>query len=576
MTVGQLSLFAGALLALPFIVTPVARSADHAELVRSLQLAQAPTPDEEKKKREREQKGQEKGPPPAPKGQPQQAPQPKAPPTPPTPVPPAPKAAPPTAPPSPKGPPPSPPAEKKVLPPDKGQQPPEKKSLSPAVPPVTPPAAKAPTELPKGQSPDGKKEIPKHAVPGQPSPGNAPTALPKEAPPSPGVPPPPGVKSDIPKGAVAPPEGKKDLPKSVAPGQPTPGPDKAPTAIPKALPPATQGATPPTGAPPAPPAAAAAPPHLQRAPQAAAPAPRFDEVQKGRQERVEEGGRRTIIQEPGNRVIVKQDNRVIIQHDDGERFRRIRDAKTERRPDGVVETFYVRPDGFRVVTEVDVNGRLVRRYRRGPDGREFGIIDNRRFLRNTAIGIGVGAIGVAIALNLPPPTVTIPRERYIVDYERASDDDLYETLNAPPVDRLERSYSLEEVRYNYELRERMRRIDLDAITFAFGAFEVASDEYAKLDRLARAVLRVLGRNPDEVFLVEGHTDAVGSDVDNLSLSDRRAEAVAQILTETFGVPPENLVTQGYGKQYLKIDTPQAERANRRVAVRRITPLMSER
>jgi outer membrane protein OmpA-like peptidoglycan-associated protein len=319
-----------------------------------------------------------------------------------------------------------------------------------------------------------------------------------------------------------------------------------------------------------------APPHLQRAPQAAAPAPRFDQVQKERREHVEDGGRRTVIQEPGNRVIVKQDNRVIIQHDDAERFRRIRDARTERRPDGVVETFYVRPDGFRVVTEVDANGRLVRRYRRGPDGREFAIIDNRRFLRNAAIGIGVGAIGVAIALNLPPPTVTIPRERYIVDYERASDDDLYETLSAPPVDRLERSYSLEEVRYNYELRERMRRIDLDAITFAFGAFEVAPDEYPKLERLARVILRVLERNPDEVFLIEGHTDAVGSDVDNLSLSDRRAEAVAQILTETFGVPPENLVTQGYGKQYLKIDTPQPERANRRVAVRRITPLMSER
>jgi outer membrane protein OmpA-like peptidoglycan-associated protein len=275
-------------------------------------------------------------------------------------------------------------------------------------------------------------------------------------------------------------------------------------------------------------------------------------------------------------VIVKQDNRIIIQHDDGERFRRIRDARTERRADGVVETFYVRPDGFRVVTEVDANGRMVRRYRRGPDGREYGIIDNRRFLRNTAIGIGVGAIGVAIALNLPPPTVTIPRERYIVDYERASDDDLYETLSAPPVDRLERSYSLEEVRYNYELRERMRRIDLDAITFASGAFEVAPEEFPKLERLSRVILRVLERNPDEVFLVEGHTDAVGSDVDNLSLSDRRAEGVAQILTETFGVPPENLVTQGYGEQYLKINTPGPERANRRVAVRRITPLMSER
>ena len=38
------------------------------------------------------------------------------------------------------------------------------------------------------------------------------------------------------------------------------------------------------------------------------------------------------------------------------------------------------------------------------------------------------------------------------------------------------------------------------------------------------------RNPREVFLVEGHTDAVGSDVDNLSLSDRRAQSGAAVLT----------------------------------------------
>ena len=90
------------------------------------------------------------------------------------------------------------------------------------------------------------------------------------------------------------------------------------------------------------------------------------------------------------------------------------------------------------------------------------------------------------------------------------------------------------------------------------------------------MLRVLRNNPDEVFLIEGHTDAVGNDVDNLSLSDRRAEAVAGILSDTFGVPPENLVTQGYGKQFLEIETPAPERLNRRVAIRRITPLMSER
>src|SRR5262249_26107698 len=66
------------------------------------------------------------------------------------------------------------------------------------------------------------------------------------------------------------------------------------------------------------------------------------------------------------------------------------------------------------------------------------------------------------------------------------------------------------------------------------------------------------------------------DLDNLSLSDRRAEAVAGILSDTFGVPPENLVTQGDGKQFLKIDTQTAERLNRRGAIRRIPPLMSER
>jgi hypothetical protein len=32
----------------------------------------------------------------------------------------------------------------------------------------------------------------------------------------------------------------------------------------------------------------------------------------------------------------------------------------------------------------------------------------------------------------------------------------------------------------------------------------------------------------------------------------------------FGVPAENLTTQGYAEQYLKINTQEPERANRRV------------
>jgi outer membrane protein OmpA-like peptidoglycan-associated protein len=83
----------------------------------------------------------------------------------------------------------------------------------------------------------------------------------------------------------------------------------------------------------------------------------------------------------------------------------------------------------------------------------------------------------------------------------------------------------------------------------------------------------IARNPREMFLVEGHTDATGGAAFNLALSDRRAESVAVALTQYFGVAPQNMVIQGYGEEYLRIPTLSEERLNRRVAVRRITDLL---
>ncbi len=308
----------------------------------------------------------------------------------------------------------------------------------------------------------------------------------------------------------------------------------------------------------------------------AAPVTGLSDVQKGRTQRVEAGGKRTVIQETDNRVIVKQNNTTIIRHDETQRFaKNASSIRSSRRPDGTTQTVVLRPGGVQLFNIVDNNGRLVRRYRRDDRGREINIIDNRRFYRNAAF-IGVAGLGIgAIYLGLRPPEVHIPRERYIVDYDRASDDDIFEALSAPPVDRLERAYSLEEIRYNVELRDRMRRLDVDAVSFESGSWEVPSEQFPKLERLARMMLRIIDRNPGEVFLVEGHTDAVGSEVDNLTLSDRRAQAVAEILSGVFDVPPENIVTQGYGEQFLKIPTSGPERLNRRVAVRRVTPLLGD-
>jgi outer membrane protein OmpA-like peptidoglycan-associated protein len=173
---------------------------------------------------------------------------------------------------------------------------------------------------------------------------------------------------------------------------------------------------------------------------------------------------------------------------------------------------------------------------------------------------------------LPPPVIRIPRERYIVDMGRARPADIYGVFTAPPVEPLTERYTLDQVRFSAPLRDRMPRVDLD-VTFDTGSWQLAPEQVDKLSVIAEGLNKALQQNPREVFMVEGYTDATGADEDNLSLSDRRAEAVAVALTEQFKVPPENLVTQGYGEQYLKVDTQGPEEANRRVAVRRITPLI---
>ena len=62
-----------------------------------------------------------------------------------------------------------------------------------------------------------------------------------------------------------------------------------------------------------------------------------------------------------------------------------------------------------------------------------------------------------------------------------------------------------------------------------------------------AVVRVLLREPTLLRLeVQGHTDNVGSDKVNLTLSQERAEAVVSYLVAA-GVEPSRLVAKGYGE-----------------------------
>ena len=119
----------------------------------------------------------------------------------------------------------------------------------------------------------------------------------------------------------------------------------------------------------------------------------------------------------------------------------------------------------------------------------------------------------------------------------------------------------------------MRRVELTTITFDTDSATLGPDQLESLVQIGLAIEDILAVSPNEVFLIEGHTDAVGSDYYNLLLSDRRAEAIAVALSTYFQIPPENLVTQGYGERYLLVPTLAAERENRRGVIRLITPLL---
>src|SRR5271165_3605932 len=294
---------------------------------------------------------------------------------------------------------------------------------------------------------------------------------------------------------------------------------------------------------------------------------RFHAIASQRQQSVDRSGQ-TVIKEPGNRTILQANGHAFVHVDETVNFRLFGGSpQTVRAANGNMVSTFVRPGGFQLQVEVDGFGRPIRRVRVFPDGRRFVLFENRALAIGAAFAIG------AFIVSLPPVHYDIPPEQYIVDAGYASEDAVYAALEAGPVEPLDHGYSLDEILASYDLRQRMRSINIDSINFDFGSADLGPDQAVLLETVAAVIRDMTDQNPGEVFLIEGHTDAVGSDIDNLSLSDRRASAVADVLAQQFNVPRENLVTQGYGKQFLLVPTDEPERRNRRVVVRRITPLL---
>lgn len=95
---------------------------------------------------------------------------------------------------------------------------------------------------------------------------------------------------------------------------------------------------------------------------------------------------------------------------------------------------------------------------------------------------------------------------------------------------------------------------------------------AELSGAAESILRkaqeAIALFPRAAITVEGHTDSVGSDVSNQRLSDARASAVAQRLTETLALPAGRIQPVGYGESrpIASNDNDAGRRMNRRIDV----------
>lgn len=101
------------------------------------------------------------------------------------------------------------------------------------------------------------------------------------------------------------------------------------------------------------------------------------------------------------------------------------------------------------------------------------------------------------------------------------------------------------------------------ILFTTASSTLSSEARTNIQKMAE----ILQKYPDTDILVEGHTDSDGSDSYNQTLSERRAQAVADYVT-SLGVTASRFKTAGYGESQpvASNDTTTGKQANRRVEI----------
>lgn len=109
----------------------------------------------------------------------------------------------------------------------------------------------------------------------------------------------------------------------------------------------------------------------------------------------------------------------------------------------------------------------------------------------------------------------------------------------------------------------MPQLDLE-IYFDFNSADVDANSLPTLNALGEALSRDVLKN--STIVIGGHTDRKGTPEYNQPLSDRRAQAVARYLAETYKINSGRILATGYGFRKLKLPSQPFAESNRRVQI----------
>jgi OOP family OmpA-OmpF porin len=102
------------------------------------------------------------------------------------------------------------------------------------------------------------------------------------------------------------------------------------------------------------------------------------------------------------------------------------------------------------------------------------------------------------------------------------------------------------------------------INFALNSASIPRETFSYID----AVGGLMAQEPQVALLVEGHTDASGSDDYNQRLSERRAAAVQEYLIQIHRIDPSRIIARGIGETEALMENP-FDGKNRRVEFERV-------